>query len=369
MSKYIDGNNPVDIAKIEENYNKRTKEAEEKAKKIAEETLESIRHYKSMSYEELVAELEAEEAKICQKEKEKYLADPNNEDGKEIIRWYINEHLKDEERKGKSFEKIEALIEEKSKALTEEEKKKIVFDRIDSRSKDWLEWKKGNTLRNDILFDLLTEEQVEKYVSLTYAVWLKRYLIDAKTEAIKESKEDLDKNSFIYETKRAYKGSTYTDSRLSEVYKDAISNVTEIQTVENMSEIQESKSQRIKDTLANALYGVPNVILAGAGGGIAHLVSSYLTHGNPSIDTPVTITAVAFTLAVTLAASGANELREIFTRPKVIEEAKKLGIYDMIIESEKSEKEQDKYIENLETIYGVDEKVDAIEKAKGGLAL
>ena len=36
MSKYIDGNNPVDIAKIEENYNKRTKEAEEKAKKIAE---------------------------------------------------------------------------------------------------------------------------------------------------------------------------------------------------------------------------------------------------------------------------------------------------------------------------------------------
>ena len=41
----------------------------------------------------------------------------------------------------------------------------------------------------------------------------------------------------------------------------------------------------------------------------------------------------------------------------------------MIIESEKSEKEQDKYIKSLETIYGVDEKVDAIEKAKGGLAL
>ena len=145
MSKYIDGNNPVDIAKVEEHYASKLEEAEKEAKKYADEVLERIRHFKEKSYAELIEEKTKELNEELQKEKEEYLEDPNEQRFIAIIKGKLKEKLTDEEKK--SYKQINEIIESKIKALSSEEKQKIVFEYLDNEYKEI-----NNLLREDLAY-------------------------------------------------------------------------------------------------------------------------------------------------------------------------------------------------------------------------
>lgn len=361
MSKYIDGNNPVDIAKVEEHYASKLEEAEKKAKKHADGVLERIRHFKEKSYAELIEEKTKELNEELQKEKEEYLEDPNGERFIWIIKGKLKEKLTDEEKEKKSYKQINEIIESEIRALSSEEKQRIVFEYLDNEYKEIEKEDQETILRDDILYDLMTEDQVEKYITLFYTSILKNELIGARMEAVREARDELGKKSALLPQEK-YKDEIYENSRMHVVDDDIRKNVTKIKNVEDMERMQESKADSIKNNIQLALECLPGVSLLGT---VSGLIGYLTSNGNPTAG----VITGTLTTAIILALCGVDNLKEIIHTPRAIDEAKKLGLYDLLVEYKIAAKEDDNYYDSLRTAYNVEDKAKAFEEAKGGMAI
>ena len=344
MAKYIDSSNPVDINKVEELFNAGYKEAEEDAKKEADYLLEEIKHYKETSYDDLKKEVEQRFTGYLTEEIEKAQNEPNSsyviEQISNVI-WHDLEKIKD---KGKRLQEARKIAEN----MPFEEKMKIFTKRRTEILNENLEDELKRVLKTDILFDLMTEEQVKQYVELYYILCLKGSLLNAKTKAMIKSEKELDKNGRIfYNTKQ---GLNFDLVGLSAaVYEnEKITNIRKIDRME--SEKKDESEKNLKDLggilFTSGFIGLTSgTILAGIANGLS--------------DGRISLEMIPIATGVILACFGVSRLSEFIKDQKKVAEAKKFGLYDMIVDHLKAYGEFKNYEDELKESYEVE----------GGMAL
>lgn len=361
MSKYISSKNPVDIAKVDEKFKERYKSSEEYAQEQKQQLIDEIKHYKSTSKEDLMEEIEEEYAEKYKKIDEDL--EDLGLDSYSIVS-VIKKGLEEELR----FKKTSFGIDYKKEVdkifenLTDEEKI-IIYKRTKKRELDFSKLDRiFSVTRTDLLYDLLTEEQMEQLVNLYYLQVLKSRLVYDKRDSVWSAADELGKES----------------SLIMYPVTAEVEKVTKVEDpfekeVSQMKKIEEGINEVVKKIIVPSGIGIG---ITGIVGGIAKLLGRYpdatfqldvMTKqyvenmtGIPQ-DIPVfephdvhviqgVLKTAPFIIAAVLACFGVKKLSEFIKDKRAVDEAKKFGIYDMLIEAMDSKKEYENYLEKLKIV-------------------
>jgi len=342
MSKYIKTNETTDISKVEEALKAGYEKAEEIAKAEAEDELEQIKHYKATSYEDLVKEAEEKikntYEKIINKAKENpEIADERIEDELDAT-LDIKDPRKRREEVRKAMENLSA-----------EERFQMYCEIRNREQTETLKAKKEFILKRDILFDLMTEEQIQQYINLIYIARLKDQILWAKEEVLYDA--NIAPKVFGKEEKDGSR-----DNRMWEVEEDA----RKIVYVEEMNARNKMDKYDIIDKIKTGLGYLTGASILGLGaGGVSSLIAELAGNSDLSMNL---FKASPLFIAAILACFGVPTIKEFIKNKQAIAEAKKLGLYDAIIERYQADKDAIRYRNQLEEIHDVEAKM-------GGMAI
>ncbi|MBQ3423102.1 MAG: hypothetical protein IJH34_15945 [Romboutsia sp.] len=337
MSKYLDADNPVDMAAVEENYKKGVESAEKRAREQADRLLEEINEYRSKSFEELRADIleRANSRGNPGLSSEEYFENLSEEQRNKIYMSYAKEFLWET----KDSEFIDLSIEEQKNAQKEfvenmpEELKRSAVEKYRANDEKHTKQRIEECLKKDIIYDMMTEEQIDKYINLYYMHCLKENLHSARTHAIQNAANKLDKE---YD----------------------FGNYEKIATIKTLEKDDERVKEEKKDTRKYiAKYFAGTSIGTLVTGGVGSLL------GVLAADTAGVIVGGGLGIGITLAASGCVSINEFFQNKKGVKRAKELGLYDMFVESLKATKEYDEYKEYLEEEYLPEDLEEMIEES------
>lgn len=390
MSKYLDANNEIDMNKIEETYLAYTERALKSARERAEYLLNEIKYYRENSFEKIELDVRqrdhdevsfpedySEHRKIAMCARH-LMRKENAQMNKETFDKYRNKvmSMDDEERK----KLIDIVVEEeeigmcgyyikgKEKSLNKEERKeilkKVIQDRkirmcayylfskkenpkysrtddyindlskmsskeIDDLYEEFVESEIAKEQKNDIIFDLLTEEQISNLVNLYTEKQFKKHLIKARNDAINKTAEDLGKKGL----KHDYGHYEYEIAKIKDV------NIQE--------QADRDKVSDIKDFFAVlAAYITGGTITLGT---IMNLIEFF--SGNPDLmglsHYAGAAAFMAMPIVLALPFAGGHSLITFFKDKKAMQKAKELGLYDVIVDSIKSNNEFLEYVQDL----------------------
>ena len=395
MSKYLDVNNEIDMNKIEETYLAYTESALKSARERAEYLLNEIKYYRENSFEKIeldVRERYHDEVSFPEDySKHRKIAmcarhlmrKENAQMNKETFDKYRNKvmSMDDEERK----KLIDIVVEKeeigmcayylskndkrgKEESLSKEERKEILKKEIQDRKilmcayylfsknenpkysekddyindlskmsskeiddlyEEYVESRIEQEQKNDIIFDLLTEEQISNLVNLYTEKRFKEHLIEARNDAINKTAEDLGKKGL----KHGYAHYEYEIAKIEDV------NIQE--------QADRDKVSDIKDFFAVlAAYITGGTITLGT---IMNLIEFF--SGNPELMSLSHYAGAAACMAIpivlALPFAGVHSLITFFKDKKAMQKAKELGLYDVIVDSIKSNNEFLEYVQDL----------------------
>ena len=336
MSKYIDSRESVDIDKVEEAFKKGYAEAERKAREEANRVLAKIKRYKKTSFDELAKEVEQEFKDVLEFHLEGAKEDPSRMDWD--IEHYIASTLDIKDRSKKHEE-----AKRRVKNMSPEEKFEI-YSKIERKKiNENCENKKHSVRELDILYDSMTEEQIEEYINLIYIMSLKEELIEVKTNAMMENTERAD----IVFGKKDPEDGIRENGHLYEVEESA----RKIVAVEEMSAKDVIDKEEIIDKAKTALGALFGSSLLGTG---AASVASFIAQlaGNTDLSYNLFMSTPIF-IAATLALCGVPTIKEFIKNKRAIAEAKKFGLYDLIMDKYKAENDFENYEEHLKEEHGL----------------
>lgn len=321
MSKYLDGNNEIDMQKLEEKYREFTEKAVATAKEDTDAFLEEIKYYREHTFEEIEKDVRA--LYNSEEYRKSVYEDYAHERACEIV----GEESLD-------FERIKRTENEILLTLSDIEKQNI----IESKIQEILAYKR----KNDILYDLITEEQLQKYLELYYTSRLKSELVYARTNAIDSTATSLGKQ---------------VDGLM---YHEAYNVVN----VEYQSDEDKVKKQRIKDGLASIPRALGFSTTAGVVGTLLHngLLSLITGYSYSEILEEYGILTASVLFAAMLTIVGVMNIKDFFESKKAIQRAKDLGIYDLLLEKFKAEENFEAYDNELRDMYADSSEVEEEER-------
>ena len=343
MSKYIKSKEEINIDKVEyylENHCKLEYELiEEKAREAAQRALETIKHYKETSYEDLAKAEEKEFEEMLKELIEHTKENPSIIDSdleREIVSTLNN---KSTPEKYKEARKIVAGLSPEEKY---EKWLKITKERLDEN----LQESKKHILETDILYDLMTEEQIEKYMELVYRESLKARLERLRTDVImhyEAAPKVFGKDAF------AKDGST--DNHIFEV-EDSARKIVFVEEKKQKNQIdKDDVIEKIKDGLG---YLTGASILGLGAGSVSALIAELAGNSDLSMNL---FKASPLFIAAILACCGVPTIKEFIKNKQAIAQAKRVGLYDLMIEHFQAEKDVNDYIEELKDIHAVEAKM------------
>lgn len=255
MGKYVDGNQTISFDRIGEEWKSRMKEAEEVANNYADSLLAKIKYFRTHSFEEILNDMYQE----------------NNE--------FIN-------------------------SLQEKEKKRYLLE----------EEEKLRQL--DILYDMMPEEQIEKYVSL-YALYLyKSILLEEEGFALRAEGKKAPKNSIGI---RSW-------SSVARV----------IQTTDDVDLI---------DAIKKATSGALKTGAVGAGiGGAFGFVAGLAVDDSVMMNTLCAAGCLGGAIATM---GGFISIKDYFYDKRAIEIAKKEGYYEKVLDTQKTLRDLEEFEEKV----------------------
>lgn len=238
-------------------------------------------------------------------------------------------------------------------------------------------------ITTDMLYDLLTEDQMQQLVELYYLHILKKELVEDKVDAVIKASRDLDKKSNLAPVgeKRITPdviGAAYVP--MDTVYEE----VEKVTKVEDPIEKESKAIERIKEGVIEIVKKI--IVPSGIGLGITGIIAGYakimndlkipdagnqleyqaqkyaeqftgvpaepIQYQDVNVLRGVLKTA-PFIIGIVLACFGAKKGAEFIRDKRAVAEAKKFGIYDMIIDAINSKEEYKDYIEKLKLINGI----------------
>ena len=165
MAKYFKSKNERNLARVEENCQRNVREAENEAREKTEKFMSKIKHYRESTFEELKEEITAKVAAI-----------PSGDIAS--MDHIINEYAKEQIPQTDKLKGAKLLKERKTFAdnLPPEQRRAIYTREIAKVKEEQLRNELSEARRDDILYDLLTDEQVEQFFNLYYAACVKERL-------------------------------------------------------------------------------------------------------------------------------------------------------------------------------------------------
>ena len=380
MSKYISSKNPVDIEKIDEKFKEKYKQSEELAKEKTDKLIEEIKYYKSTSSDELIKKIDEEFDELYKNVENAPVS---------LSSIYFISTVK---------EAIEYELEFKMLGTPDEIKKETdrIFNSLDDqekitlfkrRKKHKLDMAKSKRIHEvittDMLYDLLTDEQMQQFVELYYLQVLKKALVGDKVDAVIEVSKELDKKSNLAPVGQKRVSPDLFEAEyypMQTVYEE----VEKVTKVEEPIEKELKAIERIKEGAKEIVKKV--IIPSGIGLGVTGFIAGYAKlmsdlkipdasqqlgynaqkfaeqfTGAPA--DPIqfqdinvlreVLKKAPFIIGIVLACFGVKKGAEFIRDKRAIDEAKKFGIYDMIIDSINSKEEYKEYVEKLKLINGI----------------
>ena len=222
------------------------------------------------------------------------------------------------------------------------------------------------------LFNNMTKEQEEEYYKYYYACMLDYYLEQARRDAIYKVTRDNKKKTHIMDYEELNeKTHEAVDNDITEIEK--IATVGIIERVKIIDERQERRKKQIKDSMKELRSDFDQFLLIG-GGGLCGAISLCIESIVPSgpLDNPLNkvygffriyarLGVLLAALDVLLFKRGKNR-----TEPMLIEEAKKLGVYDAYLKSKESFREFSEYCEKLLEEYNIESDVSRNRRVHNG---
>lgn len=365
MSKYIDSKNQVDLDKVEEHFQANYKSAEEYAKEKTDQLLAEIKHFRDHSFQELVKELEEEFEQSRERDKK---------DSKKPycleyeVKSALREELSEKYPPSSESDELSHAISAKYNALSDEERLDIYFKHSEKRLAEAFEKRKETLQKIDLLYDMMTEEQVEQLIHLYYMSELKRSLVYKREDAMRKAAKDLGKETkltpWIYNSAGDKVG--FTDN--TGLVESHVAKVVKKEEIDSKDIITKDKIiANIKDAIKQV--GIPTLIAIGATGIIGALskgpgytaewqgasIEVLPDTSNINVLQGVIKTAPII-LAIFLARYGIKKISEIKDKD-VIEEAKKFGLYDTLVEKMKAKNDYDAFKTELVEARGFDEEI------------
>lgn len=339
MRKYLT-KNPSNIHRVQDNYERYVKDVEEKAKKDTEELRKEIEYYKANDWDTIekkiideVNSLTIEELHCISKEdfKRRYIGPERDS------HWY-------KEQVPKTEEEIDAAYKE---YVEEKRSDRLDMELLDAR-------------RSDILFDMMNEEEIEKFLSLDYAYNLKTGLVRIREDAIIATQKETHTKTRMFPKDNDH--FDIDDSAEDEADREVhFEKLNEVEKIEEMNEEQKRKKERIKDIAKEALESIGGAaMLSVAGGAIAGWIS---TLGGNGFGVNASLIAMPTVFAAMLGLIGASSVQDMLSKPRAIKEAKALGIYDLMVARQKALDDKYDYEKELSDKYHAYE--DAKEYIKG----
>ena len=180
--------------------------------------------------------------------------------------------------------------------------------------------------REHILYNLMTEEQIKKYLELFYASTLNSVLSTSRERSILENRQT------------------------ANIHK-RVPNVITIKNIESLNLDEINRKDKIKRKLGKTFKEIGLDTAYGISASTFMMVLAEVISGF-SISTPHFFAGLgiltAFHTACALASIGKANLEQFFKDKEAIEKAKELGMYDLLVEEYKSRKEFSKFTEDLE---------------------
>lgn len=314
MSKYIEGET-ANIEEIDENYNELIHRAEETAKQKSDELRAEIAYYKRTDFSDIEAKTTTE---VSQR--------PDDEILDREMFYHNNRkemaHMSDEEKERMYNE---ALAKSRAYVLRRELR--------DQREKD-------------LYYDLLTDEQVEELVKLTYVFDLKAELVEIKEEEIFKKAKIGTKERLVAQE---------LPNIEYEVGNKVFGYVDEEKALDQE---KKAKKARIKDSILGTLSvtGMSAALGAGIGAAVTQMTN---------IPNAQTMPAGAALLgAAALAITGAITYSDFKKTPRAIEAAKAMGLYDLIEDQSRADKALVDFSDQIDAEYGITEQMKEYDKGR-----
>jgi hypothetical protein len=339
MEDILDIKDPKVIEKIIKKYSIQVGDAEEKVTKAVESLKSRIEYSRTHTEEEIYAAIE-------KKTKEEYVEMDNNKALRSAI---IKEFAK------KSSKKLpEEAIENAIKKMTDERKRQLIIRYKNAWYKEAMNQRTKEVETHYPIYSCLNEKEMEEYIELYAENYLKGLLFHAREDAIKETADELGvKPPLCITNMKAV---------------DAVSN--RIIKTEDQDEQDKIKAGGLRErfkrlSLAVRKTAVPTLAEIGVCQIIVPFVG-YMAHSvynKSDVTAGVVIASEAIIVAGAVISFQSENIRGYFKDKETVEEAKKLGILDLLVNWGKAWMKLDEYEAKLNTKYcSIDEIVEGGNK-------
>ena len=260
----------------------------------------------------------------------------------------------------------------KAREKNPEELVKIYNNRIEEWREDIKRCNQDIAREQYFLFNNMTPEQEEEYYKYYYALALSRELDIARKNAIYKVTREKKKKTHIMDYERlSDRAYTAVDRDVREIQE--LATVGTIERVKLIDERQTRIKKQTKDSL-NKIDSDFDALLWIGGTGLCGALSlglEAIVNSGP-INTPLEHAYWAINILSRFAISYAALLVFLFkkgynrTEPGLVEEAKKLGVYDTFLKSREAFREYSEYCEKLLEEYNIDSDVSRERRAYNG---
>lgn len=324
----LDITNQKVLEQIISKYSIKVSEADTKSKQTAKDLSESIDYYRTHNEEEIISDIKAEAF-----EKISSLDDNN------ALRLAAISKFAKESNKKIPDEYIKSTINK----LSEDRKKQLIKEYKTETFNTYVNKKVNSMRKNNNFWFYMTDEQKKKYVSLYKDFSLAKDLLDARISAIKET---ADENGVLPPS--------------------CITNMKPVDKIANRVikiEDQDKQDRIVAGGIKEKITRLFNDLQKNMGPtaieiGICQIFVPFIGYMVNALyeRKDATIKAIIATEAVIIAGAvisfNSDTIRDFFKDQKTIEEAKKLGILDLLINCGRANMKFASYTKKLEKEYG-----------------
>lgn len=332
MAAYLDVSNPEVINQVNKEYEKYKPYIEEEARKDAIDLLNSITYYKYTSQEDIYAD-------IKRRARMKYLEMNDNY----ALTQALTEKLKEKYKNSKESNEVIAkkiYAEEKTirSTLKDEQKQDIIKSYKQDKYSKTVEIETKKADDSIMTFSLMSEEEKNNYVGLYY-------------------KLSLNKNKYDFRKRAISSVSNQMGVKSPECLKETAPLFNKANRIVNMEE-QTEKDKELKtkikdkiDKLDKAIYQNLRLTLLTIGVSVLTptVIGMYIIQnsGNEALAIKSVLVGCPLIIAGITAAYKSQDIKDYFHDKKTLDEAKKLGLIDSLVDWSKSSKEFEKYDKKL----------------------